>query len=54
MNVQVAGLDLAVLFMTAILLINVLTKGNVLGLMLVNVLGDTKGLIAVFIWIARI
>lgn len=49
-----AGLDLAVRFMTAISLTNVPTKENVLGLMLVNVLEDTKGLIAVFIWIARI
>lgn len=53
-NVEVVGLDLAALFTTVISLTNVPTKGNVLGLMFVNVLEDMKGMIAVFIWIAHI
>ena len=53
-NVQVAGLDLVVQSMTVMQLINVPTRVGVLDQMFVNVLEDTKELIAAFYWIARI
>ena len=53
-NVEVAGLDLVAQSMTAMLSTNVPTRVSALDLMLANVLEDTKVLIAVFCWIARI
>ena len=53
-NVQVAGLDLVAQSMTVMLLANVPTRVSALDLMFANVLEDTKVLIAVLWWIARI